>query len=309
MPLKVALRGRDCLLLMDLSTACIGSSNWYNWFGLISLVQVKIGNGTHRFGERKTHSAELSRPEIARKKCRSWQAGIEPKKFDLQQEEEWGTSGKKTLAKIDFPPKCDCSKGNSGMWVLEREKCIGVGWNQGPKSVRKRVGSECEKLGPPCTGGLAPGGEILLCAGAVHSPHILMLSGIGPAASLQRLGIETLRDAPGVGKNLQDHPAVLSAFRWGYNNNNNSNSRKSIIIIIIIITAIVAVVVVVVLIMLSLKQNVKHLGEDGRGRCELNRSCDKEKCEKCERGCYEREWHVEVCVTVWGRGFFGVVCL
>ena len=47
--------------------------------------------------------------------------------------------------------------------------------------------------------------EILLCAGAIGSPQLLMLSGIGPGAHLQEMGIETRHDLPGVGSNLQDH--------------------------------------------------------------------------------------------------------
>ena len=47
--------------------------------------------------------------------------------------------------------------------------------------------------------------EVILCGGAINSPHLLMLSGIGPAAQLQSLGIPLVHDAPGVGKNLIDH--------------------------------------------------------------------------------------------------------
>ena len=47
--------------------------------------------------------------------------------------------------------------------------------------------------------------EVLLCGGAVHSPHLLMLSGIGPADSLRALGVAVAQDLPGVGQNLQDH--------------------------------------------------------------------------------------------------------
>jgi choline dehydrogenase len=47
--------------------------------------------------------------------------------------------------------------------------------------------------------------EVLLCAGAIQSPQILMLSGIGPAAELARLGIPVIHDSPEVGRNLQDH--------------------------------------------------------------------------------------------------------
>ncbi|WP_370335231.1 GMC family oxidoreductase [Parvularcula marina] len=47
--------------------------------------------------------------------------------------------------------------------------------------------------------------EVLLCAGAIGSPQILMLSGIGPGAHLQEMGIDVHADLSGVGSNLQDH--------------------------------------------------------------------------------------------------------
>jgi choline dehydrogenase len=52
------------------------------------------------------------------------------------------------------------------------------------------------------------GREVLLCAGAIHSPAILMRSGIGPADELRRLGVAPLVNAPGVGRNLGEHPLV-----------------------------------------------------------------------------------------------------
>ncbi|MGW2469898.1 GMC family oxidoreductase [Streptomyces bauhiniae] len=51
-------------------------------------------------------------------------------------------------------------------------------------------------------------GEVVLSAGAVDSPRLLMLSGIGPAGELARLGIATVADLPGVGQNLQEHPLL-----------------------------------------------------------------------------------------------------
>jgi choline dehydrogenase len=44
-----------------------------------------------------------------------------------------------------------------------------------------------------------------VCGGAINSPHLLMVSGVGPAAELQALGISVVHDAPGVGRNLIDH--------------------------------------------------------------------------------------------------------
>ena len=54
--------------------------------------------------------------------------------------------------------------------------------------------------------------EVILCAGTIGSPQLLMLSGIGPAEHLRSLGIPVVRDLPGVGQNLQDHPRV--AVTW-----------------------------------------------------------------------------------------------
>ncbi|KUF20210.1 GMC family oxidoreductase [Streptomyces silvensis] len=48
--------------------------------------------------------------------------------------------------------------------------------------------------------------EVIVSAGAVDSPRLLMLSGIGPADELRRIGIEVRHDLPGVGRGLQDHP-------------------------------------------------------------------------------------------------------
>jgi len=50
--------------------------------------------------------------------------------------------------------------------------------------------------------------EVLLCGGTVNSPQILMLSGIGPAEELTRVGVRPLHDLPGVGRNLHDHVLV-----------------------------------------------------------------------------------------------------
>ncbi len=52
------------------------------------------------------------------------------------------------------------------------------------------------------------GGEIILGGGAIGSPHILLHSGVGPAAHLEHMGIRVVHDLPGVGQNLRDHPQV-----------------------------------------------------------------------------------------------------
>lgn len=63
------------------------------------------------------------------------------------------------------------------------------------------------------SGYASAGAEVLLCAGALQSPQLLMLSGIGPADHLRELGIAVQRDLPGVGANLQDHAIVPMSWR------------------------------------------------------------------------------------------------
>jgi choline dehydrogenase-like flavoprotein len=76
--------------------------------------------------------------------------------------------------------------------VLEGSRAVGVRirkWRSGEEIVRAES-------------------EVLLAAGAIGSPQLLMLSGIGPAADLREVGVEVAHDLPGVGRNLQDHPFV-----------------------------------------------------------------------------------------------------
>jgi choline dehydrogenase len=75
--------------------------------------------------------------------------------------------------------------------LFEGGRCAGVELERG--GVLERIRAE---------------GEVIVCGGTVESPKLLMLSGIGPAGDLHRLGIEVVADLPGVGRNLHDH--VLS---------------------------------------------------------------------------------------------------
>ena len=72
--------------------------------------------------------------------------------------------------------------------VLEGKKAKGIVVNKNGKSVE-----------------VVAQKEVILSAGAINSPHILMLSGIGPAVHLKEKGIEVQKDLAGVGQNLQDH--------------------------------------------------------------------------------------------------------
>ncbi len=72
--------------------------------------------------------------------------------------------------------------------LFEGRRCVGVAFRQGDVEREVRAAR-----------------EVILSGGAVNSPHLLQVSGIGPAAHLQSLGIGVLHDLPGVGANLQDH--------------------------------------------------------------------------------------------------------
>jgi choline dehydrogenase len=72
--------------------------------------------------------------------------------------------------------------------VFEDRRCLGVRYRQ--------AGQERE---------IRAAREVIVAGGAVNSPHLLQLSGIGPAEHLQALGIEVRHDLPGVGANLSDH--------------------------------------------------------------------------------------------------------
>jgi choline dehydrogenase len=75
---------------------------------------------------------------------------------------------------------------------------------------QKATGVEVERGGETF---VVTGDEIILSAGAIGSPHILMLSGVGPAEQLAPLGIPLVHALPGVGQNLRDHPLVWVTWR------------------------------------------------------------------------------------------------
>jgi choline dehydrogenase len=74
--------------------------------------------------------------------------------------------------------------------------------------VEYTVGRGGGGRGPSGAGRRVSAGEVILCGGAINSPQLLQLSGVGNAAELGRLGIKTVADVPGVGENLQDHLEV-----------------------------------------------------------------------------------------------------
>ncbi|MFD1518404.1 GMC family oxidoreductase [Pseudonocardia yunnanensis] len=64
-------------------------------------------------------------------------------------------------------------------------------------------------------GTVVEAGEVVLAAGAIATPHLLLLSGIGPPDGLRAVGVAVARDLPGVGRDWSDHPAVYLPFGTG----------------------------------------------------------------------------------------------
>lgn len=65
---------------------------------------------------------------------------------------------------------------------------------------------------------------VIMSAGGINTPKLLQLSGIGPAALLQRHGISVVHDAPGVGQNISDHRCLFLKFRVSHGSENNQFS-------------------------------------------------------------------------------------
>lgn len=79
--------------------------------------------------------------------------------------------------------------------LIDHGRCTGVAWlHDGTEAVARATG------------------EVVVCAGAVGTPKLLMLSGIGPARHLHALGIAPAADLPAVGRNLLDHPVVTVTY-------------------------------------------------------------------------------------------------
>jgi choline dehydrogenase len=79
--------------------------------------------------------------------------------------------------------------------VLDGRRAQGVGFVDGERTLQAQADR-----------------EVILSAGAIGSPQLLMLSGVGPADQLRQFGIPVVCDLPGVGENLQDHPVTPVAY-------------------------------------------------------------------------------------------------
>jgi choline dehydrogenase-like flavoprotein len=84
---------------------------------------------------------------------------------------------------------------------------------RGGVPVRGVVVEGGRAVGVETADGVVRAAEVVLAAGAVGSPHLLLLSGIGPADELRAAGVRVVADVPGVGAGFTDHPHVYVGFR------------------------------------------------------------------------------------------------
>ena len=146
-------------------------------------------------------------------------------------------SVREAAEEMGIPKSNDFNLGdNEGSGYFEVTQRAGIRWSSAraflPREVRKRPNLEildnAQVTRLVLEGGRVTGVEyirgssvattyasrqVVLAAGAIGTPQIMMLSGLGPAAHLKEHGIEVMHDLPGVGCNLQDHLQIRTAFR------------------------------------------------------------------------------------------------
>ena len=120
------------------------------------------------------------------------QEGFGPYQLTIKNGKRWSTAAaylKPALARPNL--KAEVGARTSRV-VVENGRAVGVEYVQGGRTIRAKAAR-----------------EVIVSAGAVQSPHILQLSGIGNGEHLREHGVEVVHDLPGVGENLQDHLDVI----------------------------------------------------------------------------------------------------
>ncbi len=119
------------------------------------------------------------------------QEGVGPYHLTIRDGERWSAAAAYLRPIVGVRPNLKViSNAFAGRIVIERKTAVGVEFSAGPG---KPVQSVYAKR------------EVLVCGGAFQSPQLLLLSGIGPADKLKKLGVPVEHDSPEVGRNLQDH--------------------------------------------------------------------------------------------------------
>lgn len=117
--------------------------------------------------------------------------------------------------RIDALPPGEAESGRQRVWYLDSESIVEprAPVVRSNSTVMRVLVQHGQTFGVELAGGeRIPANEVVLCAGAVGTPRILMRSGIGPAETLRAAGIDVHVDLPDVGRGWSDHPAVFLPF-------------------------------------------------------------------------------------------------
>ena len=122
--------------------------------------------------------------------------------FDVNQRSGWRWSSSKAFLRP--------ARGRSNLTIWTGSQAQKLSWSTADNGQPRCTGLSLSRAGQ--TVQVTANREVILSAGAINSPQILQLSGIGPADLLRSHGIEVIRDAP-VGENLQDHLQIRAVFK------------------------------------------------------------------------------------------------
>jgi choline dehydrogenase len=119
------------------------------------------------------------------------QEGVGPYHLTIRDGERWSTAAAYLRPILGVRPNLKViSNAYAGRVIIDRKRAVGVEFAAGPGKPTQNVYARR---------------EVFVCGGAFQSPQLLLLSGIGPADELTKLGIPVEHDSPEVGRNLQDH--------------------------------------------------------------------------------------------------------
>ena len=100
-----------------------------------------------------------------------------------------GSTAQTFLANVEDKSKIEVlTEALATRLIFDGKRCVGVAYERGGKALEARAAK-----------------EVILAGGSVNSPHLLQISGVGPAEHLKSIGVNPLHDLPGVGLNLSDH--------------------------------------------------------------------------------------------------------
>jgi choline dehydrogenase len=122
------------------------------------------------------------------------QEGFGPYQLTIKDGKRWSASFAYLHPALQRPNLTTVIEARTSRIVIEKGKAVGVDYIVGKGAEKKTAYADA---------------EVLLCAGAVQSPHILQLSGIGDPDDLRAAGVTVTHALKGVGKNLQDHLDVI----------------------------------------------------------------------------------------------------